>query len=148
MNLLAWSIKWHIPLAAVADLKRQMGLDGYITDTFETGVGTEAGAQTAIRLEAAQKDIILWRNNVGALQDETGRWVRYGLANDSKAMNQRIKSHDLVGLRPDGQFISREVKEPGWHYTGTKREKAQMKFMELVLAHGGDAGFATGVGTL
>jgi|TARA_Y100000310_G_scaffold328739_1_gene397353 hypothetical protein len=148
MNLLAWSIKWQIPLAAIADLKRQMGLDGTNPMDGVRELFTEAGAQTAIRIEGAEKGILLWRNNVGAFEDETGRWVRYGLANDSRAMNKRIKSHDLVGLRPDGQFISREVKEPGWHYTGTGREKAQYKFMELVLANGGDSGFATGVGTL
>ena len=148
MNLNAWAIKWKIPLNAIADLKREMGLDG--TPQLKGGriLQTETGAQSAIRVEAAGVGAILWRNNNGGYQDENGNFVRYGLANDSAAMNKRIKSSDLIGIRDGGQFVCREIKQPGWRYTGTAREKAQIKFIELVLSKGGDAGFATGEGTL
>lgn len=148
MNLNAWAIKWRIPLNAIADLKREMGLDG--TPQLKGGriLQTETGAQSAIRVEAAGVGAILWRNNNGGYQDENGNFVRYGLANDSAAMNKRIKSSDLIGIRDGGQFVCREIKQPGWRYTGTTREQAQLKFIELVLSKGGDAGFATGEGTL
>src|ERR1700677_1701677 len=82
---------------------------------------SESQVQSLVRLEAARKNIRLWRNNVGVLQDETGRPVRYWLANDSKALNEKIKSGDLVGWRPMlitpamigatvAQFVSRECK--------------------------------------
>jgi hypothetical protein len=148
MNLVAWAVKWGIPADALIDLKLQMGLDGTVALAGSRELTTETGAQSAIRLEAADNGIHLWRNNVGALQDETGRWVRYGLVNDTKALNEKVKSHDLIGIKPGGQFISREVKKPGWVYSGTKREQAQLKFAHIVLAAGGDAAFATGPGSL
>ncbi len=107
------------------------------------------------RLKAAQSGILLWRNNVGVFKDERGIPVRFGLANESSQMNKRIKSSDLIGIKPVlitqdmvgtviGQFIARETKRTGWKYTGTPREVAQRKFMELVIAAGGDAAFTTG----
>lgn len=45
----------------------------------------------------------MWRNNTGALYDETGRLVAYGLAKGSA---------DLVGI-VDGRFVALEVKKPG-----------------------------------
>jgi hypothetical protein len=120
----------------------------------------EADVSRLIRLEAAAKGILLWRNNVGALRDTTGRWVRYGLANDSAAVNKQIKSADFIGIRRVtvtqemvgmiiGQFVSREIKEPGWKYhPSDMREIAQDRWARLVNGHGGDAAFATGEGTL
>lgn len=85
------------------------------------------------------------------LTNERGVPVRYGLANESKKMNLRIKSSDLIGWRPVviggvriAQFVAREVKPQGWHYTGTGREPAQKAFLDLVNAAGGDARFTTG----
>jgi hypothetical protein len=49
--------------------------------------------------------VLLWRNNVGRLQDIRGRWITYGLG---------VGSPDLVGiLRPSGRMIAFEVKLPG-----------------------------------
>lgn len=61
---------------------------------------SEAAVQTAIRIRASELGIRLWRNNVGACVDETGRLIRYGLANDSAQMQKRLKSSDLVGWVP------------------------------------------------
>ena len=119
----------------------------------------ETDAQSTVRLEAAELDVLLWRNNVGVLLDATGRPVRYGLANDSKAMNKKTKSSDLIGLRKVlitpahvgtiiGQFVAREIKPSGWQYSATDREKAQLNYLNLVVDYGGDASFATERGTL
>ena len=158
MNLNAWAIKWAIPHAAIADLQRQMGMDPP-PPTPQAQDKSEAWAQSMVRIEASQRGCRLWRNNVGALIDDRGVPLRYGLANDSKAMNQAIKSADLLGIRPVlirqdhvgqvlGQFLSREIKAPGWRYSGTDHEQAQMKWAELVLSLGGDASFATGPGSI
>lgn len=120
---------------------------------------TESGVSSDIRLEASQKGGRLWRNNVGALATPAGQFIRFGLANDSAQLNRAIKSADLIGIRPIlittehigltiGQFVSREVKHPGWKYTGTERELAQLAWAELINSLGGDACFATSRGTL
>lgn len=119
----------------------------------------EADTVALIRLEASRLGLRLWRNNVGAARDERGNFFRYGLANETAAMNKQIKSGDLIGIRPIlvtpgmvgstvGIFTSRECKRPGWRYAGTPREVAQFAWIELVTSLGGDAGFATGEGTL
>lgn len=159
--LTAWAARWSVPAAALDDLRRVLA--GETGDSLSAAKPdaprTESGAQNAIRLEASQKGILLFRNNVGALLDESGRPVRYGLANDSKAMNQVLKSADLIGVRPVtitpahlgqtiGQFVSREVKAPGWTFTGAGREAAQMAWVKLITSVGGDACFATGPGSL
>jgi hypothetical protein len=118
----------------------------------------ERDIQETIRLEAAARGIALYRNNVGALLDQNGRLVRYGLCNDSKALNEKIKSGDLIGIRPViitpdmvgrkiGQFISRECKAPGWVFSGTAREIAQQTWIDIVRGFGGDAGFSSGPGS-
>ena len=114
---------------------------------------SETNEQAKLRLAAAQDGVMLLRNNVGAAQDDTGRLIRYGLANDSKKMQAEIKSADLVGItpytiRPEdvgktvGIFTSVEVKVPGWRMTGTDHEMAQAKWARIVRSKGGLAGFA------
>lgn len=158
MNLEQWAIQWGVPYAAVADLREQMRLNG--GDYLHEKAGESEGAvSSVVRLEASRKGLLLWRNNCGALRDERGRQVRYGLANSSKAENKILKSADLIGIRPVlvtqahvghtiGQFVSREVKEKGWAYSATEREVAQLAWANLILSAGGDASFATGEGTL
>lgn len=120
---------------------------------------SEAYAQSLVRLEAPTRGVTLWRNNVGVLLDASGRPVRFGLANESPALNARLKSSDLIGWRSVkitpadvgrtlAQFVARECKAPGWTYRGDARETAQKAWLDLVNAAGGDALFTTGPGTL
>ncbi len=162
MIIREWAFEFGIPFAAVLELERRMGLAGTNAAAELPGddpIVSEKGAQSAIELEAPRKNCHLFRNNVGALLDARGVPVRYGLANKTKQQNKRIKSADLVGWRSFvieprhvgrliAQFLCREIKEPGWHYTGDAHEQAQLRWAELVISAGGDAGFATGVGTL
>jgi len=119
---------------------------------------SEAYAQSQVRLEAAALGVTLFRNNVGVLRDENGRPVRFGLANDSAALNAVLKSSDLIGWRPHlvtpadvgrvlAVFMSREIKPPGWTGPTNDRERAQLRWIELVNTHGGDGAFATGHGS-
>lgn len=158
MNLYSWAFRWGVPAQAIADLRVTLGLEGTLGEAQHVGK-SEAFAQSQVVLEAAHKGVRLWRNNVGVLLDKTGRPVRYGLANQSKEMNKLLKSSDLIGIRPVsitqahvglvlGQFVGREMKEPGWHYSGTEREEAQLRWAELICSLGGDAAFATGTGSL
>lgn len=156
MNLIEWSIKWGIPLEAIHDLKQSIGL-GPETGPTALNLGSEGAVQQLARMRIADEGGRLFRNNVGACYDETGRFIRYGLANDSAAMNRRVKSSDLIGIRPVriepymvgqtlGQFVARECKQKGWRYSGTQREEAQLRFLELISSMGGDAKFDNGEG--
>lgn len=158
MTLSQWALKWGVSPAAVADLRLQLGI-GADPDVVAGGrEGSEARQQQLVRLDAAANGVWLTRNNVGALIDERGVPVRYGLANESKEQNKRVKSADLIGIRPVligpqhigqviGQFVSREVKHETWRWKGDKHELAQLAWANFVLAKGGDAGFCTGPGS-
>lgn len=151
-NLHDWARKWGLSVECLRDLQITLGTYTPPLAPDDPGVGkSEAWAQSALRIEASRKGVKLFRNNVGALADKTGRFVRYGLANDSAAQNAALKSGDLIGIRPVlidghifGQFVSREMKAPGWQYTGTDREVAQLNWINLINSCGGDAAFATG----
>ncbi len=159
MNLNQWAIKWGVPFEAVEDLRREMGAISTEPDTMGDDK-PESFVQSAVRLEASKKGLRLWRNNVGvAMDDEGNRTVRYGLCNESKQMNKKTKSADLVGIRkvliiPSmvgstiGQFVARECKPMGWQYTETTRELAQLNFLNIVVSLGGDAAFVNREGTL
>jgi len=116
---------------------------------------SEADLQNLRRIDATKNGNILWRNNVGALRAPNGAQVRFGLANDSKGMNNKTKSSDLIGIiqelitpehvgRVMGIFNAEEVKRWGWTYTGTPEEKAQLNFHNIVRSLGGYACFTTG----
>jgi hypothetical protein len=86
---------------------------------------------------------------VGACQDDRGRVIRYGLANESTRINSVIKSSDLIGITPRvingqrvGVFTSIEVKHGDWKYTGTGREVAQKRWLDFVNVNGGIGFFA------
>lgn len=119
----------------------------------------EAQVQADVRLEVSRRGDRLWRNNVGAGKLENGSFVRWGLCNDSVAVNAALKSADLIGLRRVmitqemvgsiiGQFMSVECKHADWHWTGTPREISQLHWAELILSLGGYAAIVTGAGAL
>ncbi|MDD5363377.1 MAG: hypothetical protein PHN88_14720 [Ignavibacteria bacterium] len=157
MTINAWAKKWNIPAEALNDLRRELCAENdRVYMPPQSNIFTEAGALNSVRLEASEKGLRLWRNNRGAGKDEYGNYIRWGLANESKAVNEVIKSSDLIGIRPItllngaiiGQFVAREMKRPGWKFTGTKEENAQLNFLRLIAALGGDAQFSTGRGSL
>lgn len=161
MMLHEWAMRYSIDSEALNELRVMMGTVPDIEwSTLSIAPPSEAGVQVAIRLEASNKGIRLFRNNVGACMDpKSNRLIRYGLCNESKAMNEKLKSADLVGIRPVlieqhhvgmviGQFVARECKPGGWIFKGTKREIAQRTFIEMINALGGDARFADSAGTL
>ena len=158
MQLDTWAQRHGISTAALTELR---GIFGISTEpvSAQPVYLSEAAVQASIRMEASCKGSRLWRNNVGAAHTAEGSFIRFGLCNESKAMNTAIKSSDLVGIRPVviteahvgrtiGQFLAREVKHGGWKYTGTKREQAQLAFLNLVASLGGDAAFSKGRGTI
>ena len=112
----------------------------------------EATVQQQVRLAFANIGQ-MWRNNSGACTDDTGRLIRYGLGNDSAALNKYIKSSDLIGITPVtaylqsagwctlGVFTALECKRPGWR--PDDRSIAQGKFHDIVREAGGFAGFVT-----
>lgn len=113
---------------------------------------SENAVQSHVRAYAPHLGVYLWRNNVGVLKDKRGIPVRFGLANDSAQMNESVKSSDLIGITPVlvtqemvgttvGVFTAVEVKKANWKFSGTKREYAQHRFIQLVRANGGYAGF-------
>lgn len=121
-------------------------------------MSSEEAVQQAVRLDVAKHGLTPMRNNVGAMQDATGRVVRFGLMNDSKALNERFKSSDLIIPRSVvvtqemvgctiAVFAAVECKASDWVFRASdKRAEAQQRFIDLVLAAGGMAGFATSIG--
>ena len=98
---------------------------------------SEQELQQRIRLELGRGPVRLWRNNVGALRDQRGRLVSYGLCTGSS---------DLIGLRrlrvtPEhldqelAVFCALEIKSQRGRPTAE-----QQRFLALVQAMGGLAG--------
>lgn len=154
-DLIAWAQRWGVSPLAFDELRTLTAGGVPAIEPASSTSTSEARVQSLVRLDAAARGHRLWRNNVGAMKDEHGRLVRFGLANESKAENDRLKSSDLVGyaprlITPDllgcviAQFKVRECKRPDWRYSGTDREVAQERFINLVLSEGGDAAFTTG----
>jgi len=163
MELTQWAARHHVPPHALAELRAILlppDVGVAVADTSEGPRGTsEAAIQTQVRLEASRLGGRLWRNNVGAGVLQDGSFIRWGLCNDSAQLNKVVKSSDLCGIMPVlitpahvghmvGRFTCREIKTAGWKYRGTDREVAQAKWIEMINALGGDAGFAIGTGTL
>lgn len=161
MTLDQWIIRWGIPAAAARELQGVLAAHDHAPPPADPAtLASEARTQSYVRLDAAQHGVWLTRNNVGAYEDpKSGRWVRYGLANESKQQNQAIKSADLIGFRRRviivtdigktiAQFVSRECKAEGWKpRPNDKHEIAQRHWRDFINANGGDAAFATGYGS-
>ena len=156
-DITQWAIRHGVSAQVLHELDSLFGIKLDLPDA--DGSQSEAAVQADVRLEAAAKGIHLFRNNVGVLQDKTGRPVRYGLANDSAKLNKIIKSSDLIGFRKVrieqthvgsviAQFVARECKSGNWTYSGDEREVAQLAWLKLVNANGGDAQFCNKTGSL
>lgn len=157
-NLTQWAVKHGVSHVALDEL-RAMFLSVDVDPSGSMSGLSESAVVNNVRLEASRVGARLFRNNVGACVDSKGRLIRYGLANDSKQMNKQIKSSDLIGIRPVvitpdmigstiGQFVARECKAGDWSYRGDEHEVAQLRFLELVVALGGDACFVNCEGSL
>jgi len=97
---------------------------------------SEHEIQQRIRLACGRRAVRLWRNNTGALVDQQGRFVRFGLCKGSS---------DLIGLRsleitPEmvgqrvAQFVALEVKTASGVVSSEQRA-----FVQLVQQLGGVA---------
>ena len=160
MNTLTeWAQAWSVRPDALADLTRRLGALDAPLPPAEVG-RSEAAVQARVRVAASALGWRCWRNNVGAGFNESGQFLRWGLANDSTQVNARIKSADLIGIRPRligpsdigtviGQFLSLEVKHEGWRFSAAvERERAQRNWAALVTSLGGDARFVTSESSL
>ena len=130
---------------------------------------SEAWSQQRVRFQVAHQGAFSWRNNVGATKAKEAHRcpacsyvfevkkppIRYGLANDSAQLNDKIKSADVILaipriIRPQdvgrtiAQFGSVECKRPGWTYTGKDGEPQQAAWAALINRIGGFATFSTG----
>jgi hypothetical protein len=121
-------------------------------------VKSEAEVQADVRLRAPLVRAHLFRNNTGVLHDKNDRPVRYGLANESAAVNKVLKSADLIGwqsvtITADmvGQtlavFLSVEVKPEDFNGPSgkaeTERYAAQAAWANLINKAGGRAYIVT-----
>ena len=111
---------------------------------------TESEVLQEIRKRIAEQGGAVWRNNKGAGKLENGSFVRWGLCNDSATLGARIRSADLIGIRPVvigpehvgmtiGQFVSVEGKAPGWRPHDNEHDTAQRRWRDLVAGLGGYA---------
>ena len=151
--MMAWAQRWGISQQAMTELLQAMAHIG-LAPSVTASAGTETQVQQELRVLAPHHDGHLWRNNSGALKDDRGNMVRYGLANDSTRLNKVLKSSDLIGFtsltiqpsdvgRRVAVFTAVEAKKPGWKAPTNERETAQATFLKLVHAGGGIATFAT-----
>lgn len=147
-----WAQRWGLPPQAFIELLQALGADAPPQPEPTPGLTSEAGVQQQVRLVTARRGARLWRNNNGACTDETGRLIRYGLANDSPQVSAVFKSSDLIGITPircacgqtHGVFTAYECKAPGWKYRQSdKRAVAQLNFIKLVVSLGGIARFVS-----
>jgi hypothetical protein len=158
MNIYEWAARWRVPGEALAELVNGVSY----TPPIDGEPRSEAYVQSLVRAEAPYHGVYLMRNNVGAGKLENGSFVRWGLANDSEKLNEKLKSSDLFGWRKrvltitsamvDTEFhytvpCAREVKKENWQWSATPEECAQLAFINMVNAAGGDACFVTGKGS-
>jgi len=154
MTLADWQARWghHVPAQALTELTAMLSPRHTIALPPQPH-HSEAACAAQVRLAAGRAGVRLWRNNNGGRTDQTGRSIRFGLGNESPALNKVWKSSDLIGILPVvvqpshvgqtlGVFIAVETKKSGWRLTpGDKRGQAQAAFLKSVKAFGGVAGF-------
>lgn len=156
-TLTEWAHKHGVTGAALRELIEIIYPDVNSLIPDPESYENESQVQAQIRLEAPKHGAWLGRNNRGAMMNDKGRLVRFGLANDSDKIDKVFKTGDLVGgtqrmVMPEhiGQiwdiYTNVEVKEPGWRFTpGDKRAVAQLACINYHRKRGGIAGFCTSV---
>jgi len=99
----------------------------------------ESEIQDHIRQRAHEHNARLFRNNVGSLQDATGRWVQYGLcvgSSDLIGWTMVEITADMVG-HTVAVFTAIEVKA-----AKGKPTQEQLDFVDAVARAGGLSGIA------
>lgn len=149
-ELTEWAERFNIGPDALFSLYQilTIPLGSHAVGEYEKN--SETYVQNVLRVLASSREhAYLWRNNVGATQTPDGRMIRYGLCNESKKLNQRFKSSDLIGGTPVtvtadmvGKrvmiFTAVEVKKADWKPgSDTQRERGQLRFINAVRAAGG-----------
>jgi len=157
-DLTDWAIRHHVSVVALAELNVAFGHAPVLASNVSAG-DSESLVQGKVRMAVTAWGGSVYRNNVGAIKDERGIPVRYGLANDTAALNKVVKSSDLIGwksetwLHPEtfkptkiARFVSLECKHADWpgYNPENPHERAQQRWLELVRAAGGIAAFTTG----
>lgn len=153
MTLDQWAVLWGVPPAAMEQLRT---LTLPITDAPRKAVSdakSEAAVSERILLASAERDdLLMFRNNVGAWKHpETGRVVRYGLGNESKRVNETIKSADFIGIwrkrvtladvgKDHGLLVSTEAKREDEPLNpNDPRTAAQLRWAQAINSFGGIA---------
>jgi hypothetical protein len=97
---------------------------------------SEHEIQQRIRLACGRGAVRLWRNNTGALVDQQGRFLRFGLCKGSSdliGLRSVVVTPEMVGQRI-AQFVALEIKAP----QGVVSPE-QQAFLRLVQELGGVA---------
>lgn len=89
--------------------------------------------KAALLAAGSRPDARAWRNNSGALRDQDGRLVRFGLPGSADIIGlQRVLiTPEMIGMH-FGRFIALECKK-----SGRKPTEKQRKFGAMVRAMGG-----------
>lgn len=155
MTFIEWAMKWRVPPEAFKELCQCSMEVSHADGPNES----EARVQSRVRLEAAEKGKLLYRNNRGAGKMDNGNYVRFGLCNDSEKLGDKFKSADLIGAEPVlitqemvggtiGRFLSVECKPSDWKFSGTIEEIGQVNWATIINSIGGRAIFVNRDGAL
>jgi hypothetical protein len=155
-GLTDWSVRHGVSAAALQELRRilMQPILSALPVAGEVAL-SEAAVQNNLRLNCSRAGIVTFRNNSGAGKMDNGSFVRFGLCNESPAQNARMKSSDIIGIKPmailpehvgriAGIFYARECKPSNWKHPSGDREIAQQRFIHLINANGGNAAFYNG----
>lgn len=116
---------------------------------------SESDVQRDIQIEAPKVGARLLRNNIGAYQDDTGRWVHYGVGgkggSDLLGWTQIKVTPEMVGSTI-AVMTACEVKGPEWRPPKSgkqfERWKLQKQFVAAINQAGGIATVASSVDDL
>jgi hypothetical protein len=152
VNFYEWAVGAGLTLEQIRSYQHHLGV---YDERLTTGEGaSEAAVVKRCQVRASKMGGRLWKNHKGAAVLQDGTFMRYGLLNESKRISDEIKSSDLIGGYPRvitadmvGSTICQlwlvECKEEDWHFRDDPHANAQLKFLELGLAMGARATFAT-----